>query len=412
MKVLSISPYIYNDRIKNFHRNKTGFGMMVKDIIYGLSQSNSMHVITNIPTHEFKDYNVHYCSQTIFQFVSSFKIIDMIKGAKIVLNNKLKNRNKLKVLYYFLKINHMRRTIRELQPDIVHIHGIDISTYMIIEYLKSCEIPTLITLHGLRIGHETVLSTNYELGLERKFFEEDLDSLVSASVVSSGIYDRVLNVYNVKHKDNIYIIPNSAKQLNKTMEFDLKDYYNIEDSDYVLICVGNISKRKNQIQLIEAFSILPTDLIIKSHLFFLGNDGLSGELQELVNKMGLETRVHFEGFVSKNKMPSYYMQSDLNVVVSLDEGFGLSFIEAAQFGVPSVTFKDLDAIKDVYSKYTMRLVNTRNTDDLARTIEDSLEFNWDKNAIVNYSNNFTPKKMEKAYQELYERMIFNERWKN
>ena len=82
----------------------------------------------------------------------------------------------------------------------------------------------------------------------------------------------------------------------------------------------------------------------------MGNDRLNGRLQKRVKELSLDNNIVFCGFIDKENIPSYINQSDINVVASLDEGFGLSMIECFVHGVPTVTFSDLDAIEDIYNE--------------------------------------------------------------
>lgn len=51
------------------------------------------------------------------------------------------------------------------------------------------------------------------------------------------------------------------------------------------------------------------------------------------------------GFCSE--MDSIWVNTDLNIFLSKNDGFGLSVIESFVRGVPSVMYDDLDAVRDV-----------------------------------------------------------------
>ena len=96
--------------------------------------------------------------------------------------------------------------------------------------------------------------------------------------------------------------------------------------------------------------------------------------------------------------------ADLNIVASLDEGFGLSIIEAYAYGVPTVTFSDLDAITDLYEANAMILVEKRNTESLAEGMKTALEKKWNKLEIEKFGKRFSIETMAKQYVDIYKRI--------
>ena len=67
----------------------------------------------------------------------------------------------------------------------------------------------------------------------------------------------------------------------------------------------------------------------------IGGDGhMSGPLEEFVNLLGIEEKVHFTGFISDRELGDYYESADLFVSPSISEPFGLTITEALQAGTP------------------------------------------------------------------------------
>jgi glycosyltransferase involved in cell wall biosynthesis len=98
--------------------------------------------------------------------------------------------------------------------------------------------------------------------------------------------------------------------------------------------VGTLQPRKNFARLVEAFGAL------NSHLVIVGGRGWLYEgVFEKVETLGLESRVHFLGFVDDSDLPALYNLADLFVFPSLYEGFGLPPLEAMACGVPVVCSK-------------------------------------------------------------------------
>jgi glycosyltransferase involved in cell wall biosynthesis len=108
-----------------------------------------------------------------------------------------------------------------------------------------------------------------------------------------------------------------------------------------ILSVGTIQPRKNLARLAEAFDMLnaqrPTldwDLVIAG-----GKGWLYDGVFEQVKASGLESRVHFIGFVNDADLPALYNLAGLFAFPSLYEGFGLPPLEAMACGTPVVCSK-------------------------------------------------------------------------
>ena len=73
-----------------------------------------------------------------------------------------------------------------------------------------------------------------------------------------------------------------------------------------------------------------------------------GKLRELIDKLGAAEYIHLKGH--SNKLDEVYKEYDAFISASYSEGFGLTYIEALDAGLPIVTFKArfgaLELIKD------------------------------------------------------------------
>jgi glycosyltransferase involved in cell wall biosynthesis len=98
-----------------------------------------------------------------------------------------------------------------------------------------------------------------------------------------------------------------------------------------LITVARLLERKGIQTILEACArptVLPVELTI------VGTGPYEGELRALVQELGLADRVRFLGFVPNEELPCLYRQSDIFVLPSETESFGLVFAEAMSCGLP------------------------------------------------------------------------------
>lgn len=104
------------------------------------------------------------------------------------------------------------------------------------------------------------------------------------------------------------------------------------DGDMVFF-VGRHAEQKGIEHLIYGFkkyldSGEDADLVI-------GGDGhMTESLQDFVELLGIEEKVHFTGFIPDRELGDYYEAADLFVSPSVSEPFGLTITEALQAGTP------------------------------------------------------------------------------
>ncbi|HLT90010.1 MAG TPA: glycosyltransferase family 4 protein [Woeseiaceae bacterium] len=98
-----------------------------------------------------------------------------------------------------------------------------------------------------------------------------------------------------------------------------------------LITVARLLERKGIQTILEACArptVLPVELSI------VGTGPYENELKQMVRSLGLDDRVRFLGFVPNEELPNLYRESDIFVLPSETESFGLVFAEAMSCGLP------------------------------------------------------------------------------
>ena len=83
-----------------------------------------------------------------------------------------------------------------------------------------------------------------------------------------------------------------------------------------------------------------------THHYIVGTGSLLPELQELARETGVADHVHFMGTVDDATKEALYASSDIFVLPSTGEGFGIVFLEAWRYGMP-VICSDRDAASEV-----------------------------------------------------------------
>ncbi len=104
-----------------------------------------------------------------------------------------------------------------------------------------------------------------------------------------------------------------------------------------LVVVGAVSNRKNLTVLLRAVARTDPSLLGAPALLAAGPPGQGAEaVRAEVERLGLEDRVRFAGYVPSADLPVLVGSSLALVHPSRDEGFGITPIEAMAAGVPAI----------------------------------------------------------------------------
>jgi glycosyltransferase involved in cell wall biosynthesis len=134
----------------------------------------------------------------------------------------------------------------------------------------------------------------------------------------------------------------------------------------VLIAVGRLSQQKGFAYLIKALNeVKKKEKNFK--LLLIGDGEERKNLERLSKELGLEEEIIFLGKIFHDKLPKYYHVSDIFVLPSLYESFGIVFLEAMASGLPIIS-TNIAAIPEVVNKKVGILVKPKNVQELAEAI--------------------------------------------
>ncbi len=99
----------------------------------------------------------------------------------------------------------------------------------------------------------------------------------------------------------------------------------------VILHIGELSKRKNQMTAIQAFDELDD---ANAHLLLVGIGEMEQELRNHCDYLGMKDRVHFLGF--RTDIPELLAVADIFIFPSYQEGLPVALMEAMASGLPCV----------------------------------------------------------------------------
>ena len=160
-----------------------------------------------------------------------------------------------------------------------------------------------------------------------------------------------------------------------------------EESLVILFC-GRLSMEKNLFHLIDAYHQL--DLERKS-LIFVGDGDLKHSLQDYVDQLGAES-VTFFGFQNRDQIAKYYTVSDLLVLPSVRETWGMVVNEAMCFGLPVIVSNQVGAGVDLVADGRNGYRVSTHGDALYRSIKKIVDLSEEERVLMGMKSVDTVKK--------------------
>ncbi len=277
--------------------------------------------------------------------------------------------------------------------DVIHSHLINADILaVLVKKLFNRKMVLVSTKHG----YEEDIQRDYEpdnFTIKRNFYYHISRYLIRNIdhniAVSNGLAELY---YNLKLSDKKFpVIPHGIDVPDRQRNKRVKE----KEDDYQLIIVGRLEKIKGHEFLIKA---LPKVIARcpSTRLIVLGEGSCGESLQQQIKDLDLTHRVQFLGF--QPDPYSYIVQSDVVVLPSLFEAFGLVFIESFALGVPVVAFDTPAGNEIMTNNETALLVEKRNVDELAEKIIYLLLHPEERSALGQrayevYCSRFTKEKM-------------------
>jgi glycosyltransferase involved in cell wall biosynthesis len=306
---------------------------MKKKVLYLLSHPIQYQspLIESISKDRFVDLEVIYYSD-----YSVKKHFDKAFGKKIRFNVPLLKGYKYSYIFkgysknIFLFLFKIILIFKKKKPDFLWIHGYDtfykISTIFLAKFFN-CKV--------LLRGESNLLKNNFInfYIFTRKFFFYFIDFFVTG-YMSIGKKNREF-YENFVNKNKIfpfpYVVHNSFFEkaiLSKKSKTKLLKKLNIEKNPIVFIYTGKIIKKKNTDFLLEVFS----NLVTKYNNIYLLIVGDGDERFFLERKYSnYKKNIKFLGFINQKEIGNFYSISDIFVMPSKYEPWGLSVNEAMIF---------------------------------------------------------------------------------
>lgn len=278
------------------------------------------------------------------------------------------------------------------------------STYtamVAINYLKHCNIPFVINTDGGFIKQESKL---------KKAVKKNLLSSAHAWLATGEAAVEYLEYYGAR-RENIYIYPFTSVSDREILDRPLPHSEKAQirkrlglSGEKVVISVGQFIERKGYDVLMQAVPLLRT----KVEFYIVG--GTKSQLEEQTGGP-LPANVHAVDFLEREELFEYYRASDLFVLPTREDVWGLVVNEAMACGLPVVTTErcaaGLELVQEGVNGYLVPVGDAeRLADKIDHTLSAAHEQMGEKSLQI--IKDYTFEKMAQRHIEIFER----ERWQS
>jgi len=250
------------------------------------------------------------------------------------------------------------------------INGIIADHWKSFELLKTSK-KKICLIHGKEINHEKGTSLN-------KRVLEVLNSV--EIIIANSEYTKNLAIQLGVRQDRITVINPGVDQIQEVNKKTLGKVENLlKHKSPRLITVSRFDKRKNHEKVIMALRNLKQNY---PNIIYIcvGYGDEEENIKKLVAELSLQPQVMFFKNISNELKNSLVSKSNICVMPSIIhkrsvEGFGIAYVEAAQYGVPSLGGKDGGAADAIEHQKTGLICDGNNLEAIYSSINSMLENN-------------------------------------
>jgi len=295
----------------------------------------------------------------------------------------------------------MADVIKDEELDVLHVHyAIPHAVCAVLaREMSGRDIGIVTTLHGTDIsvlGQDSTLSQAIKYGIDKS----DI-----VTTVSQALKEQTYELIDtVKPIETIYNFVDEREYFPRNSG-NLKEQFGIQEDEKVLIHVSNFRKIKNLPHIVDAFMKIRANM--KAKLLLVGDGPEKHRVMDQVKGSPYMKDVLFLG--KQENLAELYAISDLKLLLSQQESFGLVLLEAMACGVPCIG-TNVGGIPEVIEHgvdgYIVELGDTEAVAAYATHLlqdeEQLLRFR--EAAICAVSEKFHSSKIVEQYENLYEKV--------
>jgi N-acetyl-alpha-D-glucosaminyl L-malate synthase BshA len=273
--------------------------------------------------------------------------------------------------------------------------------YMAKQMLKDegINIPMVTTLHGTDI----TLVGNHPFYKPAVTFSINKSDYVTS--VSQSLKDDTLKLFNIKKE--IEVIPNFIELDNNVNDPSIACHRSVmaKENERIITHISNFRKVKRIPDIIKIFYNIQKEIPAK--LMMVGDGPEKEKAEYLCQELGISDKVIFFG--NSNEIDKILSYTDLFLLPSETESFGLAALEAMAWSVPVISSNSGGLPEVNFDGISGYLSDVGNTDEMAenalKILKDDETLKKFKENALNVAKRFDIKNILPLYEELYKKAI-------
>lgn len=273
--------------------------------------------------------------------------------------------------------------------------------YMAKQMLKDegINIPMVTTLHGTDI----TLVGNHPFYKPAVTFSINKSDYVTS--VSQSLKDETLKLFNIKKE--IEVIPNFIELDKNVNDPSIACHRSVmaKANERIITHISNFRKVKRIPDIIKIFYSIQKEIPAK--LMMVGDGPEKEKAEYLCQKLGILDKVIFFG--NSNEIDKILSYTDLFLLPSETESFGLAALEAMAWSVPVISSNSGGLPEVNFDGISGYLSDVGNTDEMAvnalKILKDDETLKKFKENALNIAKKFDIKNILPLYEELYKKAI-------
>ncbi|MFB1080844.1 N-acetyl-alpha-D-glucosaminyl L-malate synthase BshA [Jeotgalibacillus sp. JSM ZJ347] len=298
--------------------------------------------------------------------------------------------------------NKMADVIEREELDILHVHyAIPHAVCAIMgKQMAKSDVKIVTTLHGTDI---TVLGVDDSLTKAIKFGIEKSDRVTA---VSNALVKQTKDLIAPDKEIDVLYNFLDERIYRKVQSDYLKKDYGIGENEKIIIHVSNFRKVKRVLDVVSVFAHINKEL--PSKLILAGDGPEMSAVLKKVDELGIKDQVLFLG--KQDNLEELYSISDLMLLLSEKESFGLVALEAMACGVPCIG-TDAGGIPEVImdrkNGYIFPVGDTVSMGKAAVNLlkDEELHSSFSREAVVTVQNDFHSSKIIRQYEAMYNELL-------
>jgi glycogen synthase len=217
---------------------------------------------------------------------------------------------------------------RQHDFDLIHAH--DWLTYLAGKEAKRISgKPLVVHMHATEYDRSGENVNTLVLDIEKEGMEA-ADTVIAVSHLTRQI---VINRYGI-NPDKVITVHNGVEPSGKENDDQFKRYLN----EKIVTFLGRITFQKGPEYFIEAaYKVLQRDQNVR--FVMAGSGDMLPKMIRRVARLGIANKFHFTGFLKGDDVDKMFALSDVYVMPSVSEPFGISPLEAMRSNVPVIISK-------------------------------------------------------------------------